>query len=296
MIAVVSHDAGGAEVVSGYLHEQGMNALYCLEGPAVNVFRRKLGEIETISLEQAIVSCDWLLCGTSWQSDLEWNAIRLARQAGKRTVVFLDHWANYRERFIRNGQEHLPDEIWVGDDVALEIAKRTFPDVPVQRVDNPYFKEIRNKLASYPTVNRTDGGLRILVVCEPISTHAEMESGDERNWGYTEHDALRYLFDHLDVFQQEIESVVIRTHPSEDFEKYQWVLDRYDDIAKQGGKLSLEEEIMQSDIVAGCESMAMIIAMLADKRVICIIPPGGRPSTLPHKNIESMQELLEKNR
>ena len=132
------------------------------------------------------------------------------------------------------------------------------------------------------------------MVSEPISTHAEMESGNERNWGYTEHDALRYLFDHLDVFGQEIESVVIRPHPSEKFEKYQWALEQYEGTARQGGKLPLEEEIMQSDIVAGCESMAMVIAMLAEKRVLCIIPPGGRPSTLPHKNIESLQSLIEK--
>ncbi len=56
-----------------------------------------------------------MLCGTSWQSDLEWRATELARRSGKRCVAYLDHWVNYRERFEREGELRLPDAIWVAD-------------------------------------------------------------------------------------------------------------------------------------------------------------------------------------
>jgi len=38
-------------------------------------------------LDGLVQTSDWLLCGTSFLSDLEWRALRQARQAGKRTVL-----------------------------------------------------------------------------------------------------------------------------------------------------------------------------------------------------------------
>ena len=32
--------------------------------------------------------------------------------------AFLDHWTNYRERFLLDGSPVLPDELWVGDEHA----------------------------------------------------------------------------------------------------------------------------------------------------------------------------------
>src|SRR5882757_9782792 len=100
-IAVVAHDAGGAEVLSSYLRRSGTSALLVLEGPARAVFARKLGTIEVSSLPDAIARSSSVLCGTSWQSNLEFDAIALARAAAKHCVAFIDHWANYSERFVR---------------------------------------------------------------------------------------------------------------------------------------------------------------------------------------------------
>jgi hypothetical protein len=68
-----------------------------LEGPALKIFERKLGPIEQMPLDDALRQSDGLLCGTSWQSDIEWRAIELARSRGKPSAAFLDHWVNYRE-------------------------------------------------------------------------------------------------------------------------------------------------------------------------------------------------------
>ncbi|MGB1984427.1 MAG: hypothetical protein ACPHOH_03080, partial [Porticoccaceae bacterium] len=43
----------------------------------------------------------------------------------------------------------------------------------------------------------------------------------------------------------------------------------------------------------GCESMAMVVGLLAKKRVISAIPPGGRPCQLPQPAIENLQQLVE---
>ena len=40
------------------------------------------------------------------------------------TFCFLDHWNNYKERFILKGKLFLPDVIYVSDNYALNIAKK----------------------------------------------------------------------------------------------------------------------------------------------------------------------------
>ena len=39
------------------------------------------------------------------------HAIKIARKHEKKLVAFLDHWANYRERFVLGWEVCLPDEI-----------------------------------------------------------------------------------------------------------------------------------------------------------------------------------------
>lgn len=290
---MVSHDAGGAEILSSYIHQQGLECQYLLAGPAIKIFQRKLGQIDLLSDAGAIQSADWILCGTSWQSDLEWKVIALAREAGKKSVAFLDHWVNYQERFVRGGEKHLPDEIWVGDPIAENMAQRIFPSLTIRLVENPYFVDLERELAAL-IQNREfkSGGLRVLYVCEPLREHALREYGNERHWGYTEEDALRYFLANLEILGSPIESIVIRPHPSEDPGKYDWVREVYDLPVFSGGAMTLFEEVAVSDVVIGCESMAMVVGLLACRRVISCIPPGGKPCALPQPEIESMQQLL----
>ena len=169
MIGVVAHDAGGAEIISSHIRQQGLQCSYALEGAARAVFARKLGQVESLPLEQLIASCDWLLCGTSFLSDLEWRAIGLARQAGKRSVAVLDHWVNYRQRFLRHGGWHFPDEVWVGDALGAQLAAGDLPEVKASLVPNAYFKDIQQELGAVAAPLRCkDAGIGILYVCEPL--------------------------------------------------------------------------------------------------------------------------------
>ncbi len=293
-VALVSHDAGGSEVVSSYVRQQGLECIYALSGPALQVFERKLGTIAQLSLEEAMAQCDWLLCGTSWQSDVEWRAIELARSCGKRSVAFLDHWTNYRERFVRGGVEHLPDEIWVGDSIALDLARATFPNVSILLVPNPYFIDLRVDIAAIPRRPRQhNNGVDVLFVCQPIGEHAARAYGDERHWGYTEHDALRYFLSNLQALSAPVHRIVIRPHPAEAPDKYQWALQEFDLPIAFGQEKPLLEEIMDCDMVVGCSSMAMVVGLLAEKRVVSAIPPGGTACSLPQCEVEHLSLLVQ---
>jgi len=294
-VCIVAHDAGGAEILASYVARNQLDSLFVLAGPAITVFERRIGKIDIVELEEALSSCDWCLCGTSWQSDLECQTICQARDAHKRVVVFLDHWVNYRERFIRWGIEHLPDEIWVGDSYAQTLASQIFPNMPIKVVENPYFQDIQHKFKHFPqTEASTANGLKILYVCEPIAEHALRKYGDERYWGYTEYDALSYFLENLYIFDQPVEKVIIRPHPSEPPDKYSYVREKFCNLTIDlGGRRTLLEEINQSQVVVGCETMAMVVGLLAQKRVISCIPPGGRTCSLPQIEIEHLGELIK---
>lgn len=291
MILLVSHDAGGAELLSSYSRYSSETKGYCLDGPAKGIFTRKLGTVSEYDLASGIEKADWVLTGTSWSSDIEVKAILAARAAGIKVVSFLDHWVNYRERFKRNGRLVLPDEIWVGDDYALELACGLFGNLKIVKQPNPYLIDLKAELSTIGV--SSSNSRKILYVCEPIREHALLSFGNERHWGYTEEDALEWFLDNYSRASLECETIIIRPHPSESHDKYAWVASKYGNLIRFSKESSLLQDIVSSSMVVGCESMAMVVGLLAERRVICSIPPGGRPCTLPHQEIEQMQFLLQ---
>jgi hypothetical protein len=113
----------------------------------------------------------------------------------------------------------------------------------------------------------------------------------EQKRGYTEFDALRYFFSNRSALGRPIASLVIRPHPSEEKDKYAGMVKEFGSDARLGGDKPLLREIAESDVVMGCGSMAMVVALIAGRRVISAIPPGGLASSLPQPEIESLQTL-----
>lgn len=294
MLAVVCHDAGGAEILSSFLRQNPQPYCLVLDGPAVNIFKRKLGDCQATSLANAIDQCSWVLCGTSWQSNLEKQAIVQAKASGKIVIAFIDHWVNYSERFQLDGKAILPDEIWVGDVDAEILAKQVFPAIKIVLIPNPYFGDLAVELNKLHSPSNLPSRFSILYVCEPIREHALLSFGNERHWGYTEEDALHFFLENTDALDHAISDIKIRPHPSESNSKYDWAKEAYAVVTETTSDKSLMEQIMEADVVVGCNSMAMFVALLAKKRVISSIPPGGQCCSLQQTEIEHMQALVTK--
>ncbi len=295
-VLIVSHDAGGAEILAHYVQQHPLDYCFVLDGPAQKIFHRVLGTVSCCSLQIGLAEANWCLCGTSWQSDLEWQAVKQAKLLGKRVVSFVDHWVNYEARFIRDGEQQLPDEIWVGDQYAEAIARQTFPSLPLRQLENPYFKSIREEINQlgkqlFPA---NKAATTILFVSENISGHALLKYGDSHYFGYTEFEALQFLLAHLDKVSPGIESLIIRPHPSDSAGKYQQFVGQYNGLVEVSEQASLLEDICQADWVAGCESMALVIALLADKKVVSCIPQPWQ-CRLPYPGIVSLWERVQKN-
>ena len=294
-IGIVAHDAGGAEIVSSWVKNNPSHYLFALEGPAVSIFQRKIPNLILTPLEETVKNSEYLLTGTSATSNLERNAIALSTKHKKRTISFLDHWINYKYRFTRNDVELLPDEIWVGDDLALEIARTEFPKLKITLVLNPYVKdfllEFQEKIAS----NLDDqylGWTRILFIGENISGNSILVHGISGS--SDELDSLKFLIEHYSLLSETKAVLRIRPHPSELVEKYRAIAEKTLDrsLIFEFTANSLVDDLVWADVVCGMSSMALALALMVKKRVICCIPGEFSKSKLPHDKIESLSRLV----
>jgi len=292
---IVAHDAGGAEILVNYVQQQDLDCLFLLAGPAIKIFQRKIDNLELCTLEQGLESVQWVLCATSWQSDLEWQVIKQAKLKNIPVISFLDHWVNYQQRFIRQDEEQLPNELWVGDHYAKNMAKKCFPSIPIKQIENPYLQAIKKEIKTLQLDTQVKVPKRVLLfVSENISEHALHLYGRANYFGYTEFDAFEFLMAHLtDVNQHPIEKIVIRPHPSDSLGKYDLYEKQYSGLVFVSHSKTLLEDIVAADIVAGCESMALVVALTAAKKVISCIPVN-QPCRLPHREIASLKNILDK--
>ena len=127
---IVSHDSGGAEVLSAWVKKNTENHYtFVLAGPAISIFSNRLGSIDNHpeeALENLVSGSDFVLTATSWLSDIERKAIRYSKKYNITSASYLDHWIHYKERFLTNGTMELPSEIWVGDEYAQSKANSIF--------------------------------------------------------------------------------------------------------------------------------------------------------------------------
>ena len=290
---LVAHDAGGAELIAAWARKHSLQDYACLaEGPARRIFAsmpaRLLGRAEALG---RLAEFRTVLTGSSWGSDLEKVFIELGTALGIRTITYLDHWTDYRERFVSAGRLLLPSEIWVADEHAEMIARATFPGQPVLKAGNCYLDEIATqvKALSLPAQARA-GKKRALFMSEPLSAAAERKFGDRNYFGYTEFDALAGFLAHArQHWAQELETVRIRRHPSEVAGKFSAFLSEAPPFpVVECGEAPLVEDCAWADWIAGCQSMALVVGLLAGKQVFSAIPAGGRPSAIPYPGIASL--------
>jgi hypothetical protein len=139
---IVSHDAGAAEILSSYVKNTKGNYIFVLSGPAKKIFKKKIKNIIISKLDKAEMISFKLICGTSFKSKIELEAIDKFKKKKKETIAIIDHWINYKQRFFKNRKLILPNKIWVFDKHAKKLIKKIFPKVKIYLKKNFYFSDI----------------------------------------------------------------------------------------------------------------------------------------------------------
>jgi hypothetical protein len=284
-IAVVCHDAGAANHVVAWLSSQGPidNIQVYMEGPASKIWNAAFpGHIMKSSVTEVLVGVRSLLSGTGWASDLEYESRRLACQAGLKTVAMVDHWVNYKSRFIRKGLRILPDEIWVVDDCAFQIASASFDKCAIRLKPDLYSQSLVESLQPISEISHNV----LLYLLEPMRT----------DWGRGlpgEFQSLDFMLDHLELLKLPEDTIIrLRPHPSDPPNKYdQYLTHVYSRPIDLDQSVSLRVAMSSSRWVAGCESFALTLALKANRTVFCTLPPWAPPCRLPHADLVHLKNL-----
>jgi len=291
-LAMAAHDAGAANLIIGWLRGRGdIDVRTCLAGPAVDLWTAAFGKPQILLLTEALRGAATLLSGTSYASDLEHQARALAKERGIHSIGVIDHWVNYPSRFRRDGISVLPDEIWVADEDALNLAISCFPEIAVRQQPNLYLADLVAQVRAADCEPRPSAVRRVLYVLEPIR-HAWTEGGEAG-----EFQALDYfLLCGRQIGLDGTTEICLRPHPSDPLGKYEEFFVRHADWNLCiDANACLAQSIAWADTVVGCETNAMVVGLASGRRVISTLPPHAPRCRLPMKGIIHLRDLSTLN-
>ncbi|MCC6563340.1 hypothetical protein IT087_00430 [Candidatus Uhrbacteria bacterium] len=286
----IAHDAGGAEMIAAWCkaHPEEGPFLHVASGPAVRAFEKRGLNVQApgLDMEDQLQGVTRVVAGPGWNSPLEFEFIKTAKRMKIPTVVYLDHWMNYRLRFgyPRDGwEENLPDEIWVGDEAALRIAQEEFPGMAISLVPNEHMHEIRESFSAIQSKVKEESDL-VLFLSEPMSEPTTI-FGDLQDVSFDEFGVLQDLISRV---KGSTYRLVVRMHPSESKEKYQ----------SFGVKISDEPELLtdlaRASVIVGMSTMALAHAAACGKKVWSLWPDVGTSSPpLPVPGIKTVSRAGE---
>ena len=238
-----------------------------------------------------------LISGTGWQTDIEYSARKFAKSINIPSIAVLDHWTNYKERFVFNGRELYPDHILVSDKYAEALAQKDLPNITITQLSNLWLDNIVHKYKKNISLKSNfELPTKLLYFTEPY----------RQKWGDSklipEFQALKYFSDKIDLLvknklistKNKIESINIKTHPSEDISKYAkfiYSLGLPGDLYINKYE-SLENSLLNAQIAFGCETQALVVAQACGLKVVSTIPPWAPKCKLPHDFIIHISKLL----
>ena len=300
---VVSNDAGAATLLSYWCKLEQGEIIYAIYGPAQKIFTQSGFKFTNKPIESLLNKEKYnkIITGTGWMTDIEKIAIKYAIRNNIYCISVIDHWVNYKERFILNGNQYHPNEIWVGDEYALKIANKIFDEsIKIVQKESPLQSQVDN-LLKLKNSKRKDSDfkkdIRILLAMEPI----RKQWIDRKTNHAPEIESLIWFQENLEKILEVLEindqiSIFIRPHPSEESTKYanfirQWS-ECHDTKLRVSETKDIFNDIYQSDIVLGCETQALVIALMMEKQVGSFLPPWAPKCSLPHRGIIHLGRLV----
>lgn len=278
-ILLVAYDAGGAnQLFSLFKKLSGYQSLKVVsDGPAKKMYQQ-IYQKEYICegiLSDLVAQADMVVTGTGLGSNLEYEAVAIAKNKSTYAISLLDHWVNYRERFIRNKIQVLPDEIWVVDHYAQILIKNIFPKAIIKLVPDVYAEDIVEDvtLLNCPVKNQA------LFLLEPIVYDGVRTS-------YLNPLEIFYFENFFKEWKLLNKSkrmtLKLRTHPSEPAEKYLKYTSSPSIVLSDSSLLS--NDLAESSLIVGYHSYALTIAKRLSKKVLCALPFDVK-CKLPHADI-----------
>ena len=274
-ILIVSHDAGGAEIISAYIKKFNLKCDYFLKGPAVKIFKMKIPKIKILkNINKIFNKYNLIICGSSLNNNFEFNIIKKSKLKKIHVICFIDHWVNYIDRFRRNFKIILPDEIIVGDIDAIKIARKVFKNIKISYCKNFYFESFKKKN------KKIRKNLNILYVSSNMNSFKNKEISDKKIL-----ENVIYKITKNSKFKK-IKKLIIRKHPSESFSKFNFIKN-----VKLKFKIEIDDNFLlkdtlnKTDVIIGYDSMALVVGKLYGLKTINLYT-SRKTQKIPFKYID----------
>ncbi|WP_136987746.1 hypothetical protein [Synechococcus sp. UW69] len=297
-ILVCAHDAGSAHLILHWIKHFRQKCLFVLSGPAFDIFSDYFGSILNHQFDTILETCDCVISGTSWSSDIEDIVRRFAKKHNIFSIAVVDHWVNYVERFTFSGSIVLPDLLWVSDNYAFEISTRLFPNLAIILVENSWLVHTQNhvlceriKRFSQPFVDK----FRIIYLLEPIRS----------NWNLLDVCPEFYTLDYFTSKIQPLISlgyipsnteieIIFRPHPAQNIDFYNpfFASMSSDFLITIDSNSNLYQSLVIADLVCGLNSQALVVAMACNIQSMSVLPPVAPTCILPHSQLLHLKSLV----
>ena len=282
-ISLIANDAGSANLLIHFFLARNLQpAKVFMAGPALKIWDNCFPDtLIASSIKEAIIGCSIVITGTGWQTDIEHEARILAKNMNIYSIACLDHWVNYEERFWRNNEIILPDEIWVFDEYALDLATKIFLDTLIVQQQNFYLEHMLRLAKAEDEPNIPE----LLYLSEPV----------RNNWGQDvqgEFQALDYFLLNIKKLALSKEyNLIFRSHPSENINKYKKFLEERDVKYTFDLNSDISTSLGRAKWVVGCQTYALVVACALNKSVFSSLPPSAPELMLPHEEIKQLKYL-----
>ena len=270
MLGVISHDAGGAEVLSAYVKANPhKNVKYFLKGPAVKIFQKQ-GLVNDNYHYQGSLTKEFthLLLSMSWRDEITYEMLKKSKELSIQTEVILDSWYDYAQRFgsPKPGWESiLPDAITVVDSVAEKIVYKVGLDkhCNIKKVTNYYLESLKDEYKNFDVVESECNDL--LYLSAPLEEVKGARLAEFATTKTTQFDLLR---DISSICRDANITLRIRLHPSENRRNIDKYLDMIDCNFIISENQSILHDFQNAKFVLGYSSLALIQGSVLGKITI----------------------------
>ena len=276
-IGIVSYDAGGANILNCLVKKfDNIEFSLLIDGPAKKIFDCN-NAIFFNNTSLFFDQVDFIIFGTGTTS-YEKKLLRQAKDDKIPTAAILEHFINFRQRFIYKDKICFPDYCFVCDEEALDIAKRDlYPYSKISICDNFYIDYVKNHLGDKPNTNSN----KVLYILADI----------KENWGRTPAWSLAFNNFYKNFFMKNdsLQHIIVRPHPADDTDIYV-SLEKYKEVTfdyMPSGIYSLREVC----VVVGLESYFLYLAKKCGYDVYSSMPQGIRDVRLPKSSFNLISEL-----
>ncbi len=276
-IGIICNDAGTANIIIYWIKKYKYNYLIKATGPAKKIFLEIIPKLKfEKKLSTVIKKSDLVISGTSAKSNIDHKARYLSKENKKKVIGLLDHWTLYKEGFTYKNKVLLPDEIWVTNKKAFNIAKKQFKKKILLK---------KNLLEYYVSrLKQKKNYKNFLYILEPLNKKVE----------------FKILSNFLDFIKknnlQKKINLIFKIHPSENMKKYKnFISKNYKSNYQIINSNNIIKIIGWSDVVFGLRSYALVLALKAKRKVFTLLPVDNFKFTLPYKQITTLNSNAKKN-